>query len=53
MKQVAEIINRIKPGAALDYFYLAKFLTDWVLIHIGDEDSRIGVFYRECRVNGE
>jgi hemerythrin len=53
IKQVDEIINKIKPGADQDYFYLVKFLTDWVLIYVGDEDSRVGVFYRECRVNGE
>ena len=47
MKQIVEILAGIKHGRKLDVSYLTRFLTDWLTIHIGDEDSSIGVFYRK------
>ena len=43
--QVAEIIAGIKGGKPLDVSYLIRFLTDWLVNHILDEDSKIGIFY--------
>lgn len=43
----------VRNGDKFDPSYLVKFLTDWMLTHIGDEDKKIGAYYRESRADGE
>ncbi len=45
--KVLELVAGSKQGKGLDVAYLLRFLTEWLITHILDEDSRIGVFYRK------
>ena len=49
--QVAGMLKGIRAGDKFDSSYLVKFLTDWLLTHIGDEDKRIGVYFRESKAD--
>jgi len=52
INQVVGILKGIRNGGKFDPSYLVQFLTDWVLTHIGDEDRRIGAFYRKINAAG-
>lgn len=45
--QVTDILTGLKSGDRLDPPSLIRFLTDWLLTHIGEEDRQIGVFMQK------
>lgn len=47
INQVSEILNGLKNGDKLDPPSLIRFLTDWLMTHIGEEDRQIGDFLRK------
>jgi len=53
INQVVGILKGIRNGNKFEPSFLVQFLTDWVLTHIGDEDKRIGDYYRESRADGK
>lgn len=46
--EVATILRKLKAGEDYNALDLLSFLTHWVVDHIIQEDSRIGVAYREA-----
>lgn len=62
IKEVTDILLRLKHGENLSPEDLVKFLVNWVLKHVQEEDQKIGVFTRnrkhvaeqaECRLKAE
>ncbi|PKL46407.1 MAG: hypothetical protein CVV42_16600 [Candidatus Riflebacteria bacterium HGW-Riflebacteria-2] len=62
IKEVTDILLSLKHGENLNPENLVKFLVDWVLKHVQEEDQKIGMFARnrkhlaeqtECKLKAE
>ncbi|MBU1108033.1 MAG: bacteriohemerythrin [Candidatus Riflebacteria bacterium] len=47
IKEVTDILLSLKHGENLNSEDLVKFLVDWVLKHVQEEDQKIGIFARK------